>query len=137
MGESTLALMKEMLDLIDGYARSVSRDLLEHDREAWLKVKAALELAAQCAIDLALALISARGLGVPQSYREAFTTLSRAGMITSSLSAELEKWAGLRNVLVHIYTSLDLDRLHGALSETSSLRQFHAIVSRELMRDNP
>ena len=133
MSEAHLTLLKEMLDLLDRYAVSVSRADLERDRETWLKVKAALELAAQCAIDLCLALVSRQALGIPQRYRDAFQLLARAGIVDASLASELESWAGLRNVLVHVYTSLDLDRIHQALSQTKSLRTFHAVAARAFL----
>jgi uncharacterized protein YutE (UPF0331/DUF86 family) len=122
-----------MLTLLDRYAATVRREQLESDRETWLKVKAALELAAQCAIDLALAIVVKRALGIPQTYRQVFPLLAGAGIIDARLCEELERWAWLRNVLVHIYTSLDLDRLHQALFETQALREFHAIAARETL----
>ncbi len=133
MGEDHLRLLGEMLDLLDRYAASVSRDDLEQDTEAWLKVKGAMELAVQCSIDLALALLSQRALGVPETYREAFTLLTRAGLIEPDLATQMGDWAGLRNILVHIYTSLDLDRLHEALRKTEPLKQFRAIAARLLI----
>lgn len=135
MGESHLTLLHEMLALLDRYARTVDRSALDTDRETWLKVKAALEVATQCAIDLALALISRRGIGVPQTYRDAFQMLARAGVIDAALADELQQWAGMRNVLVHMYTSLDLDRVHAALSKTAALRTFHGIVASALAED--
>lgn len=135
MGEQHLALLKEMVELLDRYGQSVRREDLERNRETWLKVRGALELASQCAIDLALRMIAKRGLGVPQTYREVFSVLVRAGVIGNQLASQLEAWAGLRNVLVHIYTELDLDRIVGALSETAPLMAFHAIASREFARE--
>jgi uncharacterized protein YutE (UPF0331/DUF86 family) len=132
VAEAHLSLLLEMIELLERYAQSVTRASLEADRETWLKVKAALELAVQCAIDLALAIVAARGLGTPQTYREAFALLTRARVVDASLAGELESWAGLRNVLVHIYTALDLDKLHAALGHVQSLRAFHAIAAREM-----
>jgi len=123
-----------MLALLERYAVTVKREDLDTDRETWLLVKGALEVAAQCAIDLALEIVTRRGLGAPQSYRDAFALLARAGILEAPLAAELEKWAGLRNVLVHVYTSMDLDRIHAALSETATLRRFEAAAARELRR---
>jgi uncharacterized protein YutE (UPF0331/DUF86 family) len=134
VSERHLALLAEMLDLLERYATTVSRPELARDVETWLKVKGALEVAAQCCIDLALALIADRGLGIPQSYRDAFTALARAGLIDAALAADLERWAGLRNVLVHVYTGIDLDRMHAALRETAPLRRFHAIAAAALPR---
>jgi uncharacterized protein YutE (UPF0331/DUF86 family) len=132
MGEERLGLLREILELIERYSRTIEREDLDTDRESWLKVKAALEVAAQWTIDLALDLVARRGLGVPSTYRDAFLSLARAGIVDTALSTELQGWAGLRNVLVHLYTSLDLDRVHAALSETAPLRAFHAIAAREL-----
>ncbi len=133
MSERHLALLEEMLQLLERYATSIRREDLDADRETWLKTKAALELAGQCAIDLALGIVTRRGLGVPQSYREAFFALARAGIIDATLAQQLAAWAGLRNVLAHIYTALDLDRIHSALSETEPLRAFHRIAAKELL----
>ena len=135
MGESQLALLREMLDLLDRYASSVRRSELDTDRETWLKVRAALEVAAQCAVDLAVEIVTRRALGVPQTYREAFEMLARAGVIGGDLTSELAGWAGFRNVLVHAHTALDLNRVHAALSETRPLRTFVAVAAAELARD--
>ena len=132
MGEAQLSMLQKTLALLERYARDVKRRDLDEDFETWLKVRAALELAGQCAIDAALDLISKRGLGVPQTYREAFAVLANSKLIDSQLLEELRAWAGMRNVLVHMYTELDLDRVHAALSRTASLRAFHAIVAKAL-----
>ncbi|MBI3180692.1 MAG: DUF86 domain-containing protein [Myxococcales bacterium] len=132
MSEAHLRLLAEMIDLLESYARSVSRESIETDREVWLKVRGALEVAAQCCIDLALVILAVRGLGPPESYRDAFATLARAKLIEPELASQLEGWAGLRNVLAHLYTRLNLEKLHGALSQTAPLRAFHAIAAREL-----
>jgi uncharacterized protein YutE (UPF0331/DUF86 family) len=58
--------------------------------------------------------------------------LGRAKIIDDRLASDLAGWAGLRNVLVHVYTALDLDRPHQALSDTDSLSAFHAIAARDL-----
>lgn len=132
MGEQHLDLLRELIDLIERYARTVDRGDLERDRECWVKVKGALETAGQCAIDVALQIVAARSLGAPQSYRAAFDALARAGLIDADLAAELAGWAGLRNVLAHLYTTIDLDRMHAALSETASLRAFHRAAAATL-----
>ena len=133
MGEAHLVMLQKTLLLLERYAREVKRADLEVDWETWVKVRAALELAAQCAIGAALDLISRRGLGVPQTYREAFTVLTTAGVIDEHLAKELQSWAGLRDVLVHMYTKLDLDRVHAAISMTAPLRAFHTIVAKALL----
>jgi len=135
VSENRRRLLAGILDLVDRYAREVAREKLDTDLETWLKVRGALELAAQCCIDLAVAMVTERGLGVPQTYREVFLVLARAGVLPPALAVQLGDWAGLRNVLVRVYTSLDLDTVYAALSQTAPLREFLRIAERELPPD--
>ena len=60
MGESQLDLLERLLRQLEVYAGSVSRADLETDLDSWLKVSRALELVAQCCVDLAMELVAAR-----------------------------------------------------------------------------
>jgi uncharacterized protein YutE (UPF0331/DUF86 family) len=133
MGEAQLDLLERLLDRLDEYARSTSRADLENDLDAWLRVSRALELVAQCCVDLAMEIVARRRLGAPETYREAFTRLAQTGVITPDQARELQGWAGLRNVLAHMYTELDLDQLYAAVVEDrTTVREFGRIAAREL-----
>jgi uncharacterized protein YutE (UPF0331/DUF86 family) len=133
MGESQLELLERLLERIDQYAREVTRTQLEVDLDTWLKVSRALELAAQCCLDLAMEIVSRRGLGAPESYRDAFVRLAQSGVITPSQSTALQGWVGLRNVLAHMYTAVDLDQVFVAMIENkSALREFGRLAAAEL-----
>ncbi len=134
MGESQLDLLERLLEKLAEYARKVSRDDLELDLDRWLMVSRALELVARCAVDLAMEIVAKRGLGVPESYREAFVRLAQAGVLSPQDAKVLEGWAGLRNVLAHMYTRVDLDRLYAALTEDkSALRELGRVAAEELL----
>ncbi|MBI5506504.1 MAG: DUF86 domain-containing protein [Deltaproteobacteria bacterium] len=79
-----------------------------------------LWLAVQLVIDLAMALCVRLGLGVPESYREAFERLSRAGHIETSLAERLARAAGFRNLVAHAYEGLDMERVHAAAKDGPS-----------------
>lgn len=133
MGETQLDLLERLLTRVELYATTVSRAQLETDLDTWLKVSRALELVAQCCVDLAMEMVARRGLGVPDSYREAFVRLAQAGLLTPDETRALQGWAGLRNVLAHLYTSIDLDRLFAAMIEDKQhLRAFGRVAAREL-----
>lgn len=104
MGESQLELLERLLARLEQYAEHVTREELESDLDTWLKVSRALELVAQCCVDLAMELVAKRGLGVPETYRDAFVRLAQDGLLTAEQSVALQGWAGLRNVLAHLYT---------------------------------
>lgn len=137
MGEAQLDLVERLLAKLDDYARTISRARLELDMDTWLKVSRALELVAQACLDLAMELVAKRGLGTPDTYRDAFGRLAQDGVIGQDQALELQSWAGLRNVLAHMYTTIDLDRLYAAMTEDKSVvRQFIAIAARELAGDS-
>jgi uncharacterized protein YutE (UPF0331/DUF86 family) len=98
---------------------------LQAQAERWLY------LAAECALDLAHHLISDRGWKTPASYREAFQILGSEGVLQPVLAETMERWAGLRNVLAHLYLDVDQGRLHEILTgELDSLEEYSAALSR-------
>jgi uncharacterized protein YutE (UPF0331/DUF86 family) len=133
MGESQLELLERLLTRLDQYGQEVTRAQLEADLDTWLKVSRALELAAQCCLDLAMEIVAKRSLGVPETYRDAFVRLAQAGLITPSQSLSLQGWMGLRNVLAHMYTTVDLDQVFAAMTENkATLREFGRLAAAEL-----
>ncbi len=70
-----------------------------------------LQRACEAGIDLAMHVISARKMGIPQNSREAFQILAQHKLISRSLGTRLQNMVGFRNVAVHDYQSLDLDIL--------------------------
>ena len=78
-------------------------------------------------------IVAKRSLGVPETYRDAFVRLAQAGLITPSQSLSLQGWMGLRNVLAHMYTTVDLDQVFAAMTENkSTLREFGRLAAAEL-----
>ena len=76
-------------------------------------------------IDVANHVIAAEGLRTAKTYRDAFAVLSGRGVIEASLARRLGAWAGLRNVLVHLYLDIDHGLVHDALtSELGDLSEF-------------
>ena len=103
---------------------------LQAQAERWL------QLAAEAALDLAHHLIADRGWRTPATYREAFQILREEAVLSEDLARKMEGWAGLRNVLVHLYLDVDQERLHEVLgSELSQLEEFAAAISGALDPD--
>jgi uncharacterized protein YutE (UPF0331/DUF86 family) len=86
--------------------------------------------ATQIAIDLAVSVCVARGLGTPQSYADAFRRLQSAGLIEAALAGRLVRAAGFRNVVAHAYEQLDMARVHRAATDgPADLRAFIASLA--------
>ena len=67
-----------------------------------------LQRACEAAIDLAMHLVRARRLGIPQETREAFELLRDAKLVSADVADGMTRMVGFRNVAVHDYRKLDL-----------------------------
>ena len=67
-----------------------------------------IQRACQAALDLGQHLIRREALGVPQSARDVFDLLARAGWIDVPLANVLKRMVGFRNIAVHDYQSLQM-----------------------------
>jgi len=73
-----------------------------------------MHLAIQNCMDIAAHIISDEGLGVPGSAGEMFFILQENGFLSADLADRMVKAVGFRNLLVHEYQKIDLQRLHKA-----------------------
>jgi uncharacterized protein YutE (UPF0331/DUF86 family) len=81
--------------------------------------------AVQVVIDLAVSSCVRLGLGSPPTYADAFRQLAEARIISPELADRLARAAGFRNLVVHAYGRLDLQRVHAIASEgPADLRAF-------------
>ena len=102
---------------------------LQAQAERWLYV------AAECCLDLAHHLISARGWRTPATYREAFAVLEAEGVLDRDQCLAMQGWAGLRNILAHMYLEVDYARLFEVLTrELDQLEAFAAAVMRHVRK---
>ena len=130
-------LLTELLGSIadlERYRERVTREELRASRDAQHMVLHALYVATQSALDLAMHLGADAGLPQAETYQDAFRRLGEAGLMERALAERLAAWAGFRNVLAHLYASVDHDRAYDALAEVSDLERFAALVSARLDR---
>lgn len=110
------------------------------DREHFLADQDALDLACYrllVAIEAALALcyhITAKRLQtVPEDYAACFGALGDAGIIPPELATRLQQMARFRNLLVHVYWTIDYGRVYEVLArDLGDLRAFAGVVSQLL-----
>jgi len=68
-----------------------------------------LQRACEASIDVANILNKQHDSGIPQSSRDSFELLKKAGLISAPMALSLQKMVGLRNVAVHDYQALNLE----------------------------
>ena len=110
---------------------SIERGTFISDRGLQAQAERWTQVAVEACIDLANHLIADRAWTTPATYRDAFLILAEHGVIDESAAARMAGWAGLRNILVHLYLDVDHARLHEILAtELDELRSFAAAVDR-------
>ncbi len=81
--------------------------------------------AVQVVIDLAVSTCVRLGVGSPPTYADAFRRLADAQVLPQDLADRLARAAGFRNLVVHAYGRLDLQRVHAtAVAGPADLRAF-------------
>ena len=84
-------------------------------------VERLLQLLCEVAADLALQILKARGETLPAGYREVFEALGRRGDLPAEMTADLTAACGMRNVLTHLYATIDQDRVIAAVDPALDL----------------
>jgi len=130
-------------DVVRSRCQEIDRSLERLDtirsggREAFLTSDDAKDIACYrllIAIEAALALcyhVSARRLrSVPDDYAGCFVGLERGGLIEPDLSERLQRMARFRNLLVHVYWTVDYERVFDMVEHhTNDLRRFAQVVA--------
>lgn len=81
-----------------------------------------LQLAIQGTIDIASHIISDEGWGVPNTLVGLYDVLRVHKVIDEKLTDIMKKMAGFRNIIIHEYDEIDLDKVYQIL--TSRLGDF-------------
>jgi uncharacterized protein YutE (UPF0331/DUF86 family) len=76
-----------------------------------------IQRAIQQAIDLGAYIVKKYKLGLPKSSREIFEILEKEKIIDKSLSENLQKMVGFRNLAIHEYTNLNLEIVEYIIEE--------------------
>lgn len=74
-----------------------------------------IQLIVETMFDIMSHWLASRGFSSSDSYAEVVTEAGRRGLITPELSDRLLPAARMRNLLVHMYEQIDLDKLQQAV----------------------
>jgi len=93
--------------------------------------KHSLQESIEACLDIGNHIIAERGYRRADDYKEIFEILEEEGLIESRLSRRLQEMAGFRNILVHRYGEIDLNRIY--LIITQELEDIGEFLSNILM----
>lgn len=102
-------------------------ETLERDLSLHNDVLFSLLTVCQLVIDISAELAARRGDRF-EDYTEAVRLLTRDDRFPNELVRQLERLPGFRNVLIHEYVALDMDRAVEALDDLAPIDEFAKIV---------
>ena len=93
----------------------VSKEVYLADRNRQAIVERRLQTAIESAINIGNHLIARLGLRAPQDYADVFRILGEAGILPQDLAEPMQDMARFRNLLVHLYWTIDHERVFNNL----------------------
>lgn len=112
----------------------ITRDRLEQDLMLQWAVERGLQVAAETLFDVGNHLLSSAFDDAANEYRQVPVRLAAHGVLSAETAAALRGLAGFRNVLVHDYARVDLDRVLAGLDRLGDFDAFLADLERWLER---
>jgi uncharacterized protein YutE (UPF0331/DUF86 family) len=106
----------------------IDADALEMNMSLRNDVLFSLLMVCQLVVDIAGELSARRGERF-EDYTDAVRKLAGDPRFGSSMLADLERLPGFRNVVIHEYVALDLQRVAEALNRLEPVEQFVRVVS--------
>jgi len=99
------------------------KDIKDNKSNEWALRYGLLETI-QAVIDISCHLVSKYNLGNPASYSECFELLEKHSYIDHELTIKLIGMTGLRNLLIHEYVIIDIDKLYALLRDLGDFTLF-------------
>ncbi|HOV79008.1 MAG TPA: DUF86 domain-containing protein [Bacillota bacterium] len=112
-----------------------SLDELRQNLTALWSIAHGLQLAIQVVLDTGNHILADRGIKA-MDYTEVIDLLGQKKIIPKEFAAKIRGMAGFRNILVHGYTTLDVERVHTTLQNNlGDFRQFASYIWAFLERE--
>src|SRR5262244_1234793 len=114
-------VIRQRLQLLESYVqhlqsyRARTHEEVRSDMSLTWAIEHGLQLSIQCVIDVCHYLVAGLALGVPATSQEAIELLRDVGVFPATFAHTLIQMVRFRNVLVHLYTQVDLERVYDVL----------------------
>ncbi|MHA1579691.1 MAG: type VII toxin-antitoxin system HepT family RNase toxin [Candidatus Freyarchaeota archaeon] len=122
--KARLSRLQEYLKIL----RRISKYTLEEFKsnpERYGSAERFLQLAIECCVDIGSHIIASEGFRSPEDYADIFRVLGEHKIFPEEFVDQLVRMARFRNLLVHAYTKIDLDKVYTILtSNLEDLEKF-------------
>ena len=104
-----LMAMKRYLDFLKSHAK-VSVEELEDNYELRCAIERNFQLLIESTLDIGEIIISTEGFEKPEDYKSVILILGKHKILPNNFASEFALIAGFRNILVHHYEDVDIEK---------------------------
>lgn len=116
-------------------AAAVNKEKFLADEDLQDRVERNFHIAIECCLDIGNHIIAASGFRAPKNYGDVFKVLGEEKILPKEFSETLGELAGFRNILVHDYLEIDLDKVYENLQELEDFDRFAKHTSEFLEKE--
>lgn len=125
-----LRALEEYISELENFQSFTVEQLRSSKRDLWA-VAHGLQISIECILDIGNHIIADNKLGNPTNYREIVEILGRRGVISAELAEELKEMPGFRNILIHEYLKVDVEKVHKNLQKApAQFQKFIGFINR-------
>jgi uncharacterized protein YutE (UPF0331/DUF86 family) len=124
-----LKRLEENLIILTSIRDNFSLDDIKNDKVDEWGLRYGLFESIQIIIDLACSIVSEKNLGIPKNYSDCISLLNKNNYLDKGLSSRILSMIGLRNLLVHEYGIIDVEKLYEYLDHLQDIKDFANAVS--------
>lgn len=124
--ESKLAELKSYVEILTKM-QGISIKELKSEPIKYAGIKYYFQISIECCIDIGAHLVSRLRLRRFEGYKELFTILGEADIIPNEFVLTLREMVGFRNILVHLYWEVDVEKVYEILNK--NLNDFEKFAS--------
>jgi len=125
-----LKRLEENLRVLSDFKLQYSLDdLLASKVDEWALRYGLLE-SLQIIIDVSCSFVADKNLGIPKNYSECIELIISNNYLDKELGKRIIQMVGLRNLLVHEYGIIDLNKLYEYLNHLDDIRNFATAIGK-------
>ena len=124
-----LRALEENIAELRKFKKRFSLKEIQNDKMIQWSLRYGLLESIQILIDLSCHLVSKYNLGNPTTYSECVEFLKTYGYIDDDLNTRLLGMIGLRNLLIHEYMAIDVNKLYDLLNHVDDFIEFSRKIS--------
>ena len=132
-----LEMLKGYVEVLRGY-RGHTLEGVKANPTLRGAIERYLQVALECTFDVGEMIISLGGFRKPGTYREVIEVLGEKGVLSGEFVKRFAPAAGFRNILVHMYAEVNVEKVHKFLQENlEDFDDFAKQIAKYLMEKGP